>query len=55
MRAVVKLNGVELKDCLCIIDNSVNEVTVQTETNNGEKLNMDNVYVEVNIFGEIDL
>lgn len=54
MKAVIKVNGEESKDSFCIVDTLSNIVTL-IEINKPEIiLNMDNVYVELNILGRID-
>lgn len=54
MRAIVKHNGVELPEALCIVDTSNNTVTLETMFDPSIKLDLDRVYVEVNIFGELE-
>ena len=53
MSAVVKINNIELPECLVIVDTLSNEVTLETMLDNGRKLNMDKIEVEVLIKGNI--
>lgn len=54
MNPIIKVNGVEVKDALCVVDSLSNIVTLEVVDGGEEKLNMDKVYVEVNIFGKVD-
>lgn len=53
MQAVIKFNGIELPDSLCIVENGTNKVTIQTPVSRGEEIDMNTHAVEVNIFGEL--
>ena len=53
MRAVVKHNGVELPDSLCLVDTANGVVTLTTMFDPCIKLDLTSVYVEVNMFGEL--
>jgi len=55
MGAVIKVNGVEVPEALCVTDTANNIVTLETMFSGEVKLNMNKIYVEVNIFGDIDL
>lgn len=54
MKPVIKHNGVRLTEALCIVDTSNNTVTLETMFDPSIKLDLDRVYVEVNIFGELE-
>ena len=54
MRAVVKHNGSPLLDALCHINTASNIVTLQTMLEPGMNLDLDKVYVEVNLFGDLE-
>lgn len=55
MGAIIKLNGVEVQEALAIVDTANNKVTLETMLDNGKELNLKKVYVEVNIFGNMDM
>ncbi len=54
MRAVIKHNGVELPESLCLVNTASNIVTLTTMYDPSMKLNLDKVYAEVNLFGELE-
>lgn len=53
MRAVIKNNGMEIPEALCIVDTANNSVSLTTMTEPCMELDLQRVYVEVNIFGEL--
>lgn len=55
MKAIINVNGKERTESLCIVDTLNNEVTLIEIDKQEIKLNMDEVYVEINIFGKTDL
>lgn len=55
MSAIVKLNGVELPEVLCIVDSANHDVCLETPNTAEQHLNLSSVHVEVNIFGVVDL
>lgn len=54
MEAVIKVNGVERPESLCIVDTLNNVVKLTEFTTPERKLDLDYAYAEVNIFGDID-
>lgn len=54
MRAVIKHNGVELTEALCMVNTAGNIVTLETMCEASMKVNLDKVYVEVNMFGDLE-
>ena len=54
MRAVVKHNGMELPEALCLVNTAGNIVTLETMFEPNIKLDLDRVYVEVNLFGDLE-
>lgn len=54
MKAIIKHNGVIVPEALCIVDTSNNTVRLGTMFTANEKLNLEKVYVEVNLFGELE-
>ena len=54
MRAIVKHNGKPLLEALCHINTASNIVTLQTMLEPGMNLDLDKVYVEVNLFGDLE-
>ncbi len=55
MSAVIKVNGMEVPESLAIIDTANNTVTLQTMLISEQKLDVDKIHAEVNLFGEIEL
>ena len=55
MGAVIKVNGVEVPESLAIIDTANKTVTLQTMFISEQKLDVDKIHAEVNLFGEIEL
>ena len=55
MGVVIKVNGVEVPESLAIIDTANNEVTLQTMFVSEQKLDVNKIHAEVNLFGEIEL
>ena len=55
MGAIIKMNGVEVQEALAIVDTANNKVTLETMLDNGRELDLKKVYVEVNIFGNMDM
>lgn len=55
MGAIIRVNGTELPESLVIVDTLSNEVTLETILDSDVKLNMDEIHVEVNIFGNVIL
>jgi len=55
MSAVIKVNGNEVPESLAVIDTANGEVTLQTMFVNEQKLDIDKIHAEVNLFGEIQL
>lgn len=55
MRAVIKHNGKELPEASCTVNTASNMVTLRTMCAPDIILNPDRVYVEVNLFGELEL
>lgn len=55
MRAIIKVNGVEVPESLACVDTASNIVTLETVDTGEIKMEMERVYVEVSIFGMIDL
>ena len=54
MRAVVKHNGTQLPEVLCHINTASNIVTLQTMLEPIMNLDPGKVYVEVNLFGDLE-
>lgn len=54
MRAIVKHNGVELPEALCLVNTASNIVTLETMLEPSISLDLDKVYVEVNLFGDLE-
>ena len=54
MKAVVKHNGVELPESLCLVNTASNIVTLETMLEPNISLDLDKVYVEVNLFGDLE-
>lgn len=50
MEAIIKVNGVERPESLCIVDTLNNVVKLTEFTTPERKLDLDYAYVEVNIF-----
>lgn len=55
MGAIIKVNGMEVPESLAIIDTANNTVTLQTMLISEQKLDVDKIHAEVNLFGEIEL
>lgn len=53
MRAVIKHNGVELPEALCLVNTASNIVTLETMDRPCMKLNMEKLYVRVSILGDL--
>lgn len=53
MRAVIRFNGKELPDTLCIVNSGENTVVLDTPVTREGELDMYTHAVEVNIFGEL--
>lgn len=51
MSVVIKVNGMEVPESLAIIDTANNEVTLQTMFVSEQKLDVDRIHAEVNIYG----
>ena len=54
MRAIVKHNGIELPEALCLVNTASNLVSLETMLEPSMNLDLDKVYVEVNLFGELE-
>lgn len=54
MKAIIKINGVELPEALCLVNTASNIVTLETMPEPNIKLDLDKVYVEVNLFGDLE-
>lgn len=54
MRAVIKHNGMELPEALCLVNTAGNIVTLETMLEPNMKLDLDKVYVEVSLFGDLE-
>lgn len=55
MGAVIRVNGIEAPESLAIIDTANNEVSLQTMLVSEQKLDINKIHAEVNLFGEIEL
>lgn len=53
MRAVIKHNGVELPEALCLVNTASNIVTLETMDEPCMMLNMEKLYVRVSILGDL--
>lgn len=54
MRAIVKHNGIELPEALCLVNTASNLVSLETMLEPSMNLDLDKVYVEVNLFGDLE-
>lgn len=54
MGAIIKVNGMEVPESLAIIDTANNTVTLETMLISEQKLDVDKIHAEVNLFGEIE-
>lgn len=55
MGAVIRVNGIEVPESLAVIDTANNEVSLQTMFVSEQKLDINKIHAEVNLFGEIEL
>lgn len=55
MGAIIKVNGIEVPESLAIIDTASYEVSLQTMFISEQRLDVNKIYAEVNIFGEVEL
>ena len=55
MGAVIKVNGMEVPESLAFIDTANNTLTFETMFISEQNLDVDKIYAEVNLFGEIEL
>lgn len=55
MGAVIRVNGIEVPESLAVIDTASNEVSLQTMLVSEQKLDINKIHAEVNLFGEIEL
>ena len=55
MRAIIKVNNVEVPESLVVVDTLSEEVTIQTPYTPEQKLDMNCCYVEVNIIGKLEV
>ena len=53
MKAVIKHNGIEIPNSMCLVNTADNIATLDVTFGPSMKLDMDRVYVEVNVFGEL--
>lgn len=53
MKAVIKHNGEELPEALCLVNTASNIVTLETMDEPCMKLDMEKVYVCVSILGDL--
>ncbi len=54
MRAIIKHNGVELPEALCLVNTASNIVTLETMLETNRKLDLTKIYAEVNLFGLLE-
>lgn len=55
MGAVIRVNGIEVPESLAVIDTANNEVSLLTMLVSEQKLDINKIHAEVNLFGEIEL
>lgn len=55
MSAVIKVNGVEVPESLAIVDTANNTVSLQTMFVHEQKLDVNRIHAEVNLYGDIEL
>ncbi len=55
MSAVIKVNGNEVPESLAVIDTANGEVTLQTLFISEQKLDVNKIHAEVNLYGKIEL
>jgi len=54
MRAVIKHNGTEIPEAMCLVNTASNLVTLERMDKPNILLDMSKVYVEVNLFGSLE-
>lgn len=54
MRAVIKHNGTEIPEAMCLVNTANNIVTLERMDKPNILLDMSKVYVEVNLFGSLE-
>ena len=54
MKAVIKHNGQVIPDAMCSVNTAGNIVVLNRMYEPSMELNLDRVYVEVNLFGELE-
>lgn len=54
MKALIKHNGVIVPEALCLVNTASNIVTLETMFEPNISLDLDKVYVEVNLFGDLE-
>ncbi len=55
MRAVIKHNGTEIPEAMCLVNTADNLVTLERMDKPNILLDISKVYFEVNLFGELEL
>lgn len=55
VKAVIKHNGTEIPEALCLVNTASNIVTLERMNEPNIILDLNKVYVEVNLFGALEI